>query len=126
MKTTGFDKHEIVKLIMPNVTDYMLRQAPDKILTKASLKETIAIEILLEVGKISECIDQIYFSINMLSGFRKKKKSIMNRHDYIVFMIENFYLRITSIFDRALHFTNLIFDIGLPEKECRESTIIKK
>ncbi len=110
---------------MPTVTDFISRQTPKEIISPASDKEKAAIEILMGINKITECLDQIYFSIEMLSGFRKKKNSKMNRHDYIVFMIEYFYLRITSIFDRSLRFSNLVFDIGLPERECRESTIIK-
>lgn len=125
MKTTDFENHEIIKILMPIVTEYTRRQTPEKIISKATPKESVAIDILLSFVKITECIDQINFSIDMLSGFRQKKNGIMNRHDHILFMMENFYLRITSIFDRTLLFTNLLFDIGLPDRECRESTIIK-
>jgi len=125
MRTGDFDNHDIIKLLMPVITDYMKRQTPEKIISQPTIKEKKAIEILFGINRITECIDQIYFSIEMLSGFRKKKNSIINRHDHVVFMIENFYLRTTSVFDRMLRFSNVIFDIGLPEKECRESTIIR-
>lgn len=112
-------------ILIPIIKDYLIKQTLGKIEVPGSKRENKAIEILLEVHKITECLDQINFTIEMLSGFRKKKNSIMNRHDYIVFMSENFYLRISSIFDRVLRFANLVFEIGLPERECRESTIIK-
>lgn len=125
MRVSGLDKHELIEFLMPTVSGFIARQTPEKIINPPSLKENRSIEILLSANKISESLDQIYFTIEMLSGYRKGKTSKMNRHDYIVFMLENFYLRITSIFDRILRFTNLVYEIGLPEKECRESTIIK-
>ena len=125
MRVSGLDKHELIEILMPTVTAFIARQTPKKIASPASLKENRAIEILLSASKISENLDQIYFTIDLLSGYRKRKSSIMNRHDYMVFMLENFYLRITSILDRALRLTNLVYEIGLPERECRESTVIK-
>jgi len=49
----------------------------------------------------------------------------MNRSDYIVFGIENYYLRLTSVYDRCLRLGNVVFQLGLPEKECKEATITK-
>lgn len=125
MRVKSFDNHKIIKLLLPTVTGFISRQKPDKITSQPSEKERFLIEIFIGISKITDCLDQIYFSIEMLSGFRKKKGNEMNRHDYIIFMIENFFLRITSIFDRTLHLTNFLFDIGIPERECKESTIIK-
>jgi hypothetical protein len=125
MRTTQFDKHKLIQMLMPITRDFISRQAPDKIINNPTEKEKRARDILLSANNITECIDQIHFTIELLSGFRNKKNGKMNRYDYIVYMIENFYFRITSIFDRALQFSNLIFEIGLPEKECRESTIIR-
>lgn len=124
MKTTEFDKHKLVEFLVSTLHDYISRQQPTKIVSPLTEKESYANDILLSANNIIEC-SQIYFSIELLSGFRKKKNGKMNRHDYIVFMIENFYLRITSILDRSLRFANILFEIGLPERECRESTIIK-
>ena len=124
MRVKNFEKHQSIKLLMPTVREFISRQEVDKITSTASKKESFCIDTLIGINKITECLDQIYFSIELLSGFRKKKDSIMNRHDYVIFMIENFYLRITSIFDRALRLTNFIFDIGIPERECRVTTII--
>ncbi|WP_338768641.1 Cthe_2314 family HEPN domain-containing protein [Bernardetia sp. ABR2-2B] len=90
-----------------------------------SQKEKYLIDIALSANNITECLDQVYFSTELLSGYKQRKKSIMTRYDYIVFMVENFYLRLTSTFDRVLRLTNLVFDIGLPERECKQSTIIQ-
>lgn len=125
MRMIDFEKHKIMSLLMPTVTGFISRQTPQKIISPPSEKEHKIIDIFLGANKITESLKQIDFAIEMLSGYRKSVNKKMNRHDYIVFMIENFYLRITSIFDRALRFSNLVFEIGIPERECRESTIIK-
>lgn len=125
MKITKFDKHKLIEFLVATLHDYISRNNLTEIESPLTEKESHANDILLSANNIFECIDQIYFSIELLSGFRKKKNGKMNRHDYIVFMIENFYLRISSILDRSLRFTNILFEIGLPERECRESTIIK-
>lgn len=124
MRISKFNNHALLQIISPIVQEYISKQAPDKIISAPDKIESRACDLLLSAGKIIECIDQLYFTVEMLSGFKRKKKGNMNRHDHIVYMIENFYLRITSIFDRALRLSNLVFQIGLPEKECRESTII--
>ena len=89
-----------------------------------SPKEGYAIDVLMSISNIVSCIDQLHYSIELLSGYRKTLKN-MNRYDYIVFGVENYYLRLTSVYDRCLRLTNEIIQLGLPEKECRESTIIK-
>jgi len=125
MRTTQFDKHEFIEALMLILHEFLLRNKPNAIRSSPTEKEKRAMNILFSANNIIECIDQINFTIEMLSGFRKRDKGLMNRHDYVIFMIENFYLRITSILDRALRFTNLVFEIGLQDRECRVSEIIK-
>lgn len=119
-----FEKHDFFKTLWPILQNYIQKEH-DKIVTKPTRFEKYNIDVLLSASNILECLDQINYSIEMLSGFKRKHDSEMNRHDYIVFILENFYLRITSIFDRILRFSNVVLEIGLPEKECKESTIIK-
>lgn len=120
-----FEKLDFFITLLPILQNYISQQEYNKIVTKPTKFERYNIDILLSANNITECLDQIHYSIEMLSGFKTKRGSLMNRHDYIVFILENFYLRITSIFDRILRFSNIVFEIGLPEKECKESTIIK-
>ncbi len=126
MKTLNrFEDLDFFKFLLPIMRNYLSQQEIGKIFTKQTSFEKYNIDVLLSASNITECLDQINYSIEMLSGYKIKKRSSMNRHDYIVFILENFYLRITSIFDRVLRFTNVVFEIGLPEKECKESTIIQ-
>ncbi|WP_431164838.1 Cthe_2314 family HEPN domain-containing protein [Tenacibaculum halocynthiae] len=120
-----FNKLDFFRTTLPIMQNYISHQEFDRIITKQTAFEEYNISILLSASNITECLDQINHSIDMLSGYRNKKQSTMNRHDYIVFILENFYLRVTSTFDRMLRLTNIIFEIGLPEKECKVSTIVK-
>ncbi len=127
MKVTKLRESTLVRSIQPHLTSYIRRCNPDgKNRIRPSPKERRAFEVLLGLSNITECIDQLYYSIELLSGFRKSSShELINRHDYIVYSIENVYMRITSVFDRCLRLSNLVFDIGIPDKECRESTIIQ-
>jgi len=69
-------------------------------------------------------MEQLEFSIHLLGGYRRGTAPPgMNRHDHIVFGLENFYLRSTSVFDRCLRLTNTVFELGLPERQCSVSTV---
>jgi len=127
MRNTVLKNHKLISIIVPFTTGYISRHDPDNRLMrlKPTKQEAIAIELLMSISNITDCIDQLHYIIQLLSGFRRKKGSIFNRTDYIVYTIENFYLRMTSIIDKCLILTNIVFDIGLPERDCKETTIIK-
>lgn len=120
-----FQNIDLFKYLFKILKGFLSRQISEGENIKKTNFEIYNIDVLLYAHNILECLDQVNYSINMLSGFKTKNKFNMNRHDYIVFMLENFYLRVTSIFDRILRLTNIALEIGLPEKECKESTIIK-
>jgi hypothetical protein len=80
---------------------------------------------MLSINNVVSCIDQLHFSVAMLSGYRVGTvPDRMNRYDYIVYGIENYYLRLTSIHDRCLRLANVIFQLGIPERHCNNATII--
>jgi hypothetical protein len=88
-------------------------------------EEKAIIEVAIGVSNITELIDQLYFVIELLSGYRKNISKNVSRYDYLMFQTENFYLRITSILDRCLRFTNIIFDIGIEPHNCKLKQICK-
>ena len=47
------------------------------------------------------------------------------RRDSIVYHIESHLIRITMVADRSLQLVNFMFRLGLPERECRMSTVAK-
>lgn len=128
MKISRLKDHALVKEASKVVQSYIRKCDPhnpelDPVATK---QERYAIEIFMSLSNVLTCIDQLYFTIDLLAGFRKNEApKKMNRYDYILFAVENYYLRITSVDDRCLRLANIVFQLGLPERECKKSTIIK-
>lgn len=128
MKITPLKDHVLLKTASAVGREYMQRCNPKdpKHDPSATRRESYAIENLLSIGNVVSCIDQLYFSIDMLSGYRYGKSGQnMSRYDYITFGIENYYFRLTSVFDRCLRLANVIFQLGLPERQCNNESIIK-
>ena len=93
---------------------------------KAHKDEEFAMMVLVTIGEVASCLDQVHFSIALMSGYRSSSAVCqMNRHDHIQYAIENFYLRITSIYDRCLRLTNLVYGLGLPDRACTNNTILR-
>jgi hypothetical protein len=126
MKLSKLKDHAILRAASDSVSAYISKchpTEPDKD-PKATRKESYAIETLLSLSSIVTCIDQLHLSVDMLAGYRDQSTPRkINRSDYIVFGIENYYLRLTSVYDRCLRLGNVVFQLGLPERECREATI---
>lgn len=128
MKVTTIKDHPIVKRAASISREYISKCDPknpdnDPVATK---RESYSIETLLSIGNVVSCIDQLHFSVDMLAGYRTATTpEHMNRYDYIVFGIENYYLRLTSVFDRCLRLANVAYQFGLPERQCSTNTIIK-
>ncbi|HWR20776.1 MAG TPA: hypothetical protein VN444_02810, partial [Verrucomicrobiae bacterium] len=100
MKITRLKDHALLKTASAVSREYIAKYNPDdpKNSPSASRKESYAIETLLSVGNVVSCIDQLHFSMDLLSGYRSSSTpDKMSRYDYIVFGIENYYLRLTSV-----------------------------
>lgn len=93
--------------------------------TKLSPKEWHNKCMLHAIFNIIRCIDQLHYSIKKISGYRSTNEPEgVGRYDYIIYGIENYYLRITSVFDRSLRLVNIVYDFGIPERDCTQNTII--
>lgn len=130
MKITRLKDHSLLNLNdrLADVREYIAKCDPcdPNSDPPATRREKYAIETFMSVSNIVSCIDQLHFSIGMLSGYRADSApEKMNRVDYIVFGIENYYLRLTSVFDRCLRLANVIYQLGLPEQACNNDSIIK-
>jgi hypothetical protein len=128
MKLTKLKNHAILQAASETSSVYIAKchpTEPDKD-PKATRKESYAIETLLSLSSVVTCIDQLHFSVDMLSGYKKTiTPERVSRYKYLVFGIENYYLRLTSVYDRCLRLANVVFQLGLLERECRETTITK-
>lgn len=127
MKNTAFDNLQVFNsantVIIPYIKRCDLKSGTAVI---ASPLEQYTLECFKAVRNVTDCMEQLHFSIELLSGYRTSTSpESMNRHDHIVFAIENYYLRITSVYDRCLRLINILYNLGLPERDCKNSTILK-
>lgn len=127
MKNPELDNLKIFKSTNAVVIPYIRRcNLESRIMVTPSPLEQYTLDCFKAAKNITDCIDQLHFSIELLSGYRASiAPNSMNRHDHIVFAIENYYLRITSVYDRCLRLVNILYQLGLPERECKNTTIIK-
>ena len=128
MKITKLKDHQFITDVAEVSREYFLKhkdKSPDEEVI-ASKREHYAIETLSSISNVIICLDQLYFSVDMLSGYSEHKThKSMNRYDYILYNVENFYLRLTSIYDRCLRLTNVVYQLGLPERQCNYYTVVK-
>jgi hypothetical protein len=111
MNITRIKDHKLVKEAYKTPREYLKKCDPSRseMDPPYTPKESYAIDVVMSISNVISCLDQLYHSIDMLAGYRQAN-SKMNRYDYIVFGIENYYLRLTSVFDRCLRLTNIILD----------------
>ena len=77
---------------------------------------------LISASEIITICEQLAYAVEYLSGFRARSlpsAEPITRHDYIVYHLENHLIRTGSLLDRALLLVNVIFGLGVPERECR-------
>lgn len=127
MKNPELDNLQIFKSTNAVVIPYIKKcNLENGIMIIASPLEQYTLDCFEAIRNVTNCIEQLHFSIELLSGYRASTSpNSMNRHDHIVFAIENYYLRITSVYDRCLRLVNTLYKLGLPERECKNNTIIK-
>lgn len=88
--------------------------------------EEYARRSLVSASELLIVCDQMSYAVEFLSGFRLRNMpsgDLITHHDYIVYHLENHLIRTGSVLDRVLLLVNIIFQLGVPEKECRFSVI---
>jgi hypothetical protein len=88
--------------------------------------ESYVRDSLISAGELIAVYEQMTFAVEFLSGYRSRKMAsgqIITRLDYIVYHLENHLIRTSSVMDRSLLLVNIIFRLGIPERECRLATI---
>lgn len=119
------DDHGIMKVSLASIRGYIQRSSPTE-KAEPTPEELYALDVFDRLVSVVDCTEQLSFSIELLSGYRAKLRSVgMDRLAYIRFGVENFYLRSTSVLDRCLRLTNAALALGLPDRECNERTIVK-
>lgn len=128
MKVTSLKYHPALKSAISAVReldriDDIVRRRSHKELTS---DEHYVINSALSFASVLECVNQLHFSLNALSGFRTSgRRQSMNRYEHITYAIENFYLRLTSTNDRCLRLVSTVYDYRLAANKCTTQRLIK-
>lgn len=100
---------------------------PDRLTLSAS--EKYAQAVLFAASEFVGTIDQMKYATASLAGYRKRdprgSRFAPTRLDHLTYHLENHIIRTVMLTDRALQLTNVVFSLGLPERECSESTVVK-
>lgn len=121
-------EHSAIQSSLTAAAGYLSKYDPSRPseFPETTIAESYAIETFSSLMNVVSCVDQLHIAVDMLSSHsRQSTNESIDRINHITFSIENYYLRITSAYDRCLRLVNVVFQLGLPEKECRNSTIIK-
>ena len=94
-----------------------------------SEREQYAEEVLFAASELAATLDQMKYAVQSLSGYRhinpNRSRFGATRLDHIIFHVENHIIRTVMIVDRSLQLANVVFSLGLPERECSEATVVK-
>lgn len=115
MKTLGAHAADIIRDVFPD--GHSLE--PSRPLTSS---ERYSQRCLNGAGEVMFACDQLEFALAYLSGYRTRRTAsggLISRTDYISYQLENLYLRMTMVVDRALKLANDVFRLGVPPRECR-------
>jgi hypothetical protein len=111
----------------------VLRQGADfgepprgRVVRPRTEREDYLVSTLLAAGEIGVACDQLNYALAYLSGYRSRRTQagdLITRVDYVVYQLENLYLRLGMVPDRCLRLANVVFRLGLPPREVSGRTV---
>ena len=66
---------------------------------------------------------QLDLAIEFLSNYEYSKKQSSNRADHLIYNVENYLIRLNSVYDRTLQLTNSTFHLCLGEDHVRHAAV---
>lgn len=127
MIRTKLKDHCLLGLLTREYRDLILRASPGgKLGPLRSLtpRERYVQAVFESVTGLLYACDQSHFAVDLIGGYRRgSAPKGMTRHAYIVFAVENILVRFGMIADRSLRLVNVVYDLRIPNRECRKSTI---
>lgn len=69
---------------------------------------------------------QLERAVNLLSNYRNDSKSEIGRGHHLTYNVENYFIRLDSLYDRVLQVVNAIFNFGFKEGSVRKAGMLKK
>lgn len=108
--TKLFESADYSKITLSNTYDSYVFNVETSFeeLVKLFRKLQLSIDIIEKLNIDSFMVDEKY-----------------NKYEYIIYLLENFIIRLLSIEDRSLNLINIIFDLGNDDRNCKEHIILK-
>jgi hypothetical protein len=81
---------------------------------------------LVSASHVVDICDQLEIALAYMSGYRQRQRrqgEVITRYEHVGYELENLFLRMTSVVDRSLKLTNVVFQLGIPPRECRFQTV---
>lgn len=69
---------------------------------------------------------QLERAINLLSNFRADNKNEIGRGHHLTYNIENYFIRLDSLYDRNLQLVNAVFCLGFDDSKVKKDKVLKK
>jgi hypothetical protein len=67
---------------------------------------------------------QLDYGIEFISNFRYREGIKITRIDHLIYNVENYIIRLQSIYDRILQIVNKVFHLGIDESQVSHSSIV--
>lgn len=67
---------------------------------------------------------QLDLAIDFLSNYSYSSKTNSSRADHLIYNVENYLIRLNSVYDRVLQITNAVFHLGVDEEHVAHSVIV--
>lgn len=91
----------------------------------SDLEHYIRYTSFYSIHLISLC-SQIERSVSLLSNYNYSRKNEVGRGYHLSYNIENYFIRIDSLYDRVLQVINAVFSLGFQEHEVKKHKILSK
>ncbi|GGA64534.1 hypothetical protein GCM10008015_01770 [Flavobacterium palustre] len=69
---------------------------------------------------------QLERAVKLLSNFRDDNKNEIGRGYHLSYNIENYFIRLDSLYDRILQLVNAIFNFGFDDSKVKKDKVLKK
>lgn len=124
------DINEFVRIVLEDNRSVITGLGLDP-LQKSDSNERLPDEYQFYVQKVGFCLantlrwcKQLELSVELMGNFDYKKTPKVSRADHFVYSIENYIIRLNSIYDRVLQLINAVFHIGMNEENVSHGPVI--
>lgn len=127
-------KHKVVRDFLLKAGDALMKvngTKPTSLFKKGSPLPNEHQYYLIEVGRrtgnlISWC-SQLDYSVLYISNYAatgSMKKSGINRYEHLAYHIENYLIRVNSVYDRVMQLVDAVFHLQNDPSNCRHEVIV--